>query len=86
MNTATASTFEIGETVFAYIFHQGSATERKVKLMPDRYVEYLCKDGETETIPIEDMGDYILSEKQLTEDQAYSEFFRRLTDSEHQPA
>ena len=56
------------QNLFLYRFNDGKFLKTKVKLYPDNY---LLVPPNKELIPTEDFGDYLLSTKDMTVDEAF---------------
>lgn len=64
------------EKRYLYVFYNGEMHKKIVKLLPDRYVVEIDENDNQidEPIPLEDYGDYLLTENNLTEEEAFKEW------------
>jgi hypothetical protein len=62
---------EESKRTFLYTFNDGNFLKRKVQRFPDRYV---LVPPNKEPLPVEDFGDYLLTDEDITVDEAFRIF------------
>lgn len=67
---------------YLYVFRgNGDYSERIVECLPDRWVKVISGGNEGELFPIEDFGDYILSDEKI--DNPFEEWLKHLKENEN---
>jgi len=67
---------------YLYTFNEaGNYNTRTVECLPDRWVKVVSGQNENEKFPIEDFGDYILSQEKL--DNPFEEWYKIIKESKN---